>query len=194
MPWRQSFKTYPQTHISILTLPSVNQNLTTGEVSRIYIQKIENSKVADIENQLNQAYANFNPDLAEDELYKSYFLQPIAGTHLSSNIPYELKTPGNKKYITLIGFFALFIIIITLFNYANLSLAIKSKQSYWRTKSDGSEGNYHCFADYFKGILLAFISLPVVALLIWVLVPYFNNLMGVSLNANLLVELVCCFC
>jgi putative ABC transport system permease protein len=158
--------------------------------SRIYIQKIENSKVADVENQLNQAYANFNPDLAEDELYKSHFLQPIAGIHLNSNILYELKTPGNKKYITLIGFFALFIIIITLFNYANLSLAIKSKQSkaIGVRKAMGARGITIALQIVFEGILLAFISLPVVTLLIWALVPYFNNLMGVSLSANLLAE------
>lgn len=158
--------------------------------SRVYLQKNENSNDTDVENQLNKAYATYNPDLAADELYKAHFLQPITDIHLNSNILYELKPPGNKNYIVLIGFFALFIIVITLFNYANLSLAIKSKQSksIGVRKAMGAKSSAIAAQFIFEGILLAFIALPVVALLISVLIPYFNELMGVSLNANLFAE------
>lgn len=158
--------------------------------SRMYVQTNENDEVSTIETQINTAFATFNPRLAADELYKAHFLQPITDIHLNSNILYELKTPGNKNYITLIGFFALFIIIITLFNYANLSLAIKSKQS--KTigvrKAMGAKNTAIASQIMLEGILLAFIALPVVSLLIAVFLPYFNNLMGVSLNANVFTE------
>ena len=97
--------------------------------SRIYLQLDKNSGSQSVENQINSSIKDINPRMAKDSNYQKHFLQSITDIHLKSNSLYDLKPVGNQNYIMLIGFFALFIIIITLFNYANLSLAIKSKQS-----------------------------------------------------------------
>lgn len=158
--------------------------------SRIYVQLQENIEQAAAEQQLNAAVSLFNPSLVEDPLYKGHFLQPITDIHLKSNILYELRPPGNRNYIILIGCFAVFIIVITLFNYANLSLALKSKQSkaIGVCKALGAMNSSIAGQFVLEGVLLAMIALPLTALLISFLIPYFNTLMGVNVAANVFAE------
>lgn len=158
--------------------------------SRIYLQTNENSDFQEVQEQLNRTIADFNPRLAKDELYTAHFLQPITSIHLNSNILYETKTPGNRNYITLISFFAGFILIITLFNYANLTLAIKSKES--KTigvrKAMGAQNSMIVGQFLMEGVLLSFIAIPFVGILISLVIPQFNNLMGTSISNNLINE------
>ncbi|WP_373511603.1 ABC transporter permease [Persicitalea sp.] len=159
--------------------------------SRIYVQTEDGYDGAAAEKQINAAVPLFNPGLVEDPLYKGHFLQPITDIHLDSNLLYELKPPGNRNYIVLIGCFAVFIIIITLFNYANLSLALKSKQSksIGVRKALGAMNAAIAGQFVLEGVLLALIALPVAALAISLLIPSFNTLMGTNVEANVFAEL-----
>jgi putative ABC transport system permease protein len=158
--------------------------------SRIYVQTNEKSDFKEVESQLNKTIAVFNPRLAKEELYAGHYLQPIQDIHLNSNILYESKTPGNTNYITLIGFFAGFILVITLFNYANLTLAIKSKES--KTigvrKAMGAQNSMITTQFLMEGVLLSLIALPFVGLLISLAIPQFNALMGTAISNNLITE------
>jgi putative ABC transport system permease protein len=158
--------------------------------SRIYVQTNEKSDFKEVESQLNKTIAVFNPRLAKEELYAGHYLQPIQDIHLNSNILYESKTPGNTNYITLIGFFAGFILVITLFNYANLTLAIKSKES--KTigvrKAMGAQNSMITTQFLMEGVLLSLIALPFVGLLISLVIPQFNALMGTAISNNLITE------
>ncbi len=154
----------------------------------VYVQKDKVSDVQTVENQLNIAFAAFNPKVAKDVLYKKHSLQPIANIHFRENVLYELKPTGNSLYITLIGFFALFITLITLFNYANLTLAIKSKQS--KTigirKVIGAKSSGITAQFIVESVLLSLIALPITAVLIHVLMPFFNTFMATDISANVL--------
>ena len=158
--------------------------------SRIYLQLDKNSNSQSVESQINNSINDINPRMAKDSNYQKHFLQAITDIHLKSNSLYDLKPVGNQNYIILIGFFALFITIITLFNYTNLSLAIKSKQS----KSIGIKklmgaSNYSIALQFMlEGILLSLLAVAIVGELIFLLIPYFNELMGVSINSNLYYE------
>ncbi|WP_296702677.1 FtsX-like permease family protein [Algoriphagus sp.] len=158
--------------------------------SRIYVQTNANSNLFEVQKQLNATIANFNPQLAKDELYSSHYLQPISDIHLNSEILYESKTPGNKNYITLIGFFAGFILVITLFNYANLTLAIKSKES--KTigvrKAMGAQNSMITTQFILEGVLLSLLAIPFVGLLISLVIPAFNELMGTAIPNNFISE------
>lgn len=158
--------------------------------SRIYLQLEENRDAKATESQINAAIASFNPKLAKDPLYGKHFLQPLTDIHFKSDILYELKPPGNANYMVLIGCFAVFILIITLFNYANLSIAIKSKQSksIGVRKVMGAMNTAIAFQFVFEGMLLALIALPLVALLVSVCIPPFNSLMGVAIKSNVFGE------
>jgi len=154
--------------------------------SRVYIQTEKSVDGKVVTANINATIASFNPKLAADPLYKQHRLQPITGIHLTPNILYELKPPGNRLYMVLIGCFAVFICLITLFNYANLSLAIKSKQ----TKSIGMRRalgalTWSIAAQFvFEGVLLALLALPLVVGLIAVGMPLFNQLMGVAIPTH----------
>ncbi len=159
--------------------------------SRIYVQTEDGYDGTAAEKQINASVSLFNPALVEDPLYKGHFLQPITDIHLDSNLLYELKTPGNRNYIVLIGFFAVFILIITLFNYANLSLALKSKQSksIGVRKALGAMNAGIAGQFVLEGVLLALVALPIAALAISLLIPAFNTLMGTNVEANVFAEL-----
>lgn len=156
--------------------------------SRVYIGIADNINYKDVQQRMNQAMASINPSVVKDPLYKEHFLQPLEDIHLKSNILYELKTPGNYSFIYLIGGFAVFILIITLFNYANFTLAIKSKQgkSIGIKKAMGAKSFAVARQFVLEGILLSLIAIPILAVLLVLIIPSFNTLMGVNLSANLL--------
>ncbi len=155
--------------------------------SRVYLGLADNANYKEVEDQLNASMATINPRIVKDPLYKKHFLQPLEDIHLKSTILYELKTPGNYSFILLIGGFALFILVITLFNYANFTLAIKSKQgkTIGIKKAMGALNYSIALQFIIEGVLLALISLPILALLISLVVPSFNELMGVNLSTNI---------
>ncbi len=156
--------------------------------SRVYLGLSENSSYKAIEAQINAAMPIINPNVTADPLYKEHFLQPIEDIHLKSNILYEMKTPGNYMFLILIGGFALFISLITLFNYANFTLAIKSKQgkSIGIKKAMGAKNQSVALQFFMEGILLALFSIPILSLLIMMIMPAFNDLMNVNLSVSLL--------
>ena len=159
--------------------------------SRVYVQIDKNTDSKLVTANINAAVASFNPKLAADPLYKQHQLQPITGIHLTPNMLYELKPPGNRLYMVLIGCFAVFICLITLFNYANLSLAIKSKQgkSIGMRKALGALTSAIAAQFVFEGVLLALFALPLVAGLVAGCIPLFNQLMGVAIPTNVFGDL-----
>ena len=158
--------------------------------SRIYLGLQENADDVQVAEKINAAMASIAPSLLKDVNYKNHFLQPIRDIHLKSNILYELKTPGNYNFIVLIVGFAIFILLITLFNYANFTLAIKSKQgkAIGIKKAMGAKNTSVAWQFLLEGVLLSLLSLPVLAVLMLLLVPYFNELMGVAIPLDLLEE------
>ena len=155
--------------------------------SRIYVQLDKNSSSQSVENQINNSIEDINPRMAKDSNYQKHFLQAITDIHLKSNSLYDLKPAGNLNYIILIVFFALLITIIMLFNYANLSLAMKFKQSknIGIKKMMGASNSSIALQFMMEGILLSLVAVAIVGELIFLLMPAFNNLMDVSISSNL---------
>ena len=155
--------------------------------SRIYLGIAANASHAKVKDQINAAMGTMNAAVVQDPLYKEHFLQPIEDIHLKSDILYELKTPGNYAFIYLIGGFAIFILIITLFNYANFTLAIKSKQgkSIGIKKAMGAKNSAVARQFILEGVLLSLLAIPVLGVLLILVIPSFNTLMGVAVSAHI---------
>ncbi len=158
--------------------------------SRVYVQTANKANPEVVTANINAALAAFNPRLARDPLYKGHRLQPLTSLHLQSDVLYELKPPGNRLYLLLIGCFAVCIALITLFNYANLSLAIKLKQhkSIGVRKAMGASNVAIAGQFWVEGVLLSLLALPLVALLIVGCVPAFNQLMNVAIPASVFAD------
>lgn len=154
--------------------------------SRVYIESKPNASVQNLTRQLNQSIATFSPRLANDPLYKGHYLQPIKDIHFNSNILYESKQPGSYTYIVLIGLFALFTISISIFNYANLTLAIKSKQNkaIGVLKTLGAKSENIALQFILEAILLSLLALPLAGVLISFITPIFNQLMDVEISMD----------
>lgn len=154
--------------------------------SRVYLQTEPNADVPAVTRAVNAALEAFNPALASDELYKAHALQPLADIHFQQDVLYELKPPGNPLYLFLIGCFAGCIALITLFNYANLSLAIKLKRrkSVGIQKAMGASGLVIAKQFWVEGVLLSLLAAPIAALLLWWGIPAFNALMQTNIPAS----------
>ncbi|MEZ4900877.1 MAG: FtsX-like permease family protein [Spirosomataceae bacterium] len=154
--------------------------------SRVYLELKPNISIQNLTRQLNQNIANYSPRLAKDPLYKGHYLQPIRDIHFQSNILYESKQPGSYTYIVLIALFAIFTVSISVFNYANLTLAIKSKQhkSVGVLKTLGAKSENIATEFILEAILLSLLAIPLATALISFTTPIFNELMGVEISIN----------
>jgi putative ABC transport system permease protein len=155
--------------------------------SRIYLQLDKNSNSQTVENQINKSISTIIPRIVKDTNYQKHFLQNITDIHLKSNSLYDLKPTGNTNYIFIIGFFALFIVIIMLFNYTNLLLAMKFKQSknIGIKKIMGASKFSIIGQILIESFILSLVAVGIVSELIFLLVPRFNTLMDVSLDIDL---------
>ena len=154
--------------------------------SHVYVQLLPTANPDVVEKQFNEEMLRIDPALATNKTYKGNFLQKVTDIHLKSNILYELKTPGNANYMYLIGAFGMLIILITLFNYANFTLALKTKQSkvIGVRKVLGASSTRIASQFLIEAIVLVLVSLPVLLVAIYMTIPFFNNFMEVALVNN----------
>jgi len=154
--------------------------------SHMYVKLLTQAQPDAVENRLNEAVLKIDPSLATNETYKRHFLQKVTDIHLKSNILYELKPPGNANYMYLIGVFGLLIILIALFNYANFTLALKTRQSrvIGVRKVLGASRVQIASQFLIEALVLVLLSLPILFVAIYITVPFFNEFMDVSLARN----------
>jgi putative ABC transport system permease protein len=154
--------------------------------SRIYLRKNSSFEVQRVEKRINEAIAMINPKLAKDELYKGHYLQPISNIHFSSSVLYELKQPGNKRYISLIALFTCFIFAAGAFNYSNITLALYSKKhrSLGTKKVLGASRLDIGFQIWIDSLILSLVAIPAALLILVFVVPEFNALLNVDLEDN----------
>lgn len=154
--------------------------------SRVYIESKPIVSIQNLTKQINQSIASYSPRLSKDPLYKRHYLQSIKDIHFNSNILYESKQPGSYTYIVLIGLFAIFTVSISIFNYANLTLAIKSKQNkaIGVLKTLGAKSENIALQFILEAILLSLLALPLAGVLISFTTPIFNQLMAVEISMN----------
>jgi putative ABC transport system permease protein len=69
----------------------------------------------------------------QDENYSVFYVQTLAGIHLTSHLKWELEPNGDRLYVYVFAFVGLFILLIAAINYINLSTA----KSSLRTKEVG---------------------------------------------------------
>ena len=144
-----------------------------------------------VNQQLNQRYLSLYPEQQEDPLEKGITLQSLTDIHLHSNYLYELKKPGDVRYLYIFGLIGFIILVITGTNYINLSVAMYAgrQKEIGMRKVMGARRRDVSGQFLFEAILLALISLPLALLLLELLLPFFNRLMELSLRNDFLREL-----
>ncbi len=113
----------------------------------------------------------------------SYELQPVRNIHLRSAGIQDVVQHGDIRFVWLFGGIALFILLIAIINFVNLSTARSAN----RAKEVGLRKTVGSFRSHIinqfltESILFSLFSFTVGVLLAWLLLPYFNVLAAKSI-------------
>ncbi|OAV42587.1 ABC transporter permease [Lewinella sp. 4G2] len=153
---------------------------------RPYVELAPGTDAKEVRKRIDANFASINTRLAEDELFGGVILQPITSIHLGSDLLYELKPPGDVRYLYIIGIIAVIILLLTVSNYTNLSIIMNAGRAreIGMRKVFGASGGQVAGQFLLEATLLSTLTLPVVLLGLWYLIPRFNLLMGVELSRD----------
>ena len=142
--------------------------------------------VAKLENKLT-ALRN---ELKEDKDGVRFRLQALADVHLGRSLNETFNTTGNLKYVYMLGVIALLILLIGWFNYINLSTAnsFRRANEVGVRKVIGATRNNLITQFMTESLLVNVLALLVAVVLITLIQPLFNNLVGKTLNFDTLFD------
>jgi len=117
-----------------------------------------------------------------------YFLQPLQDIHLHSDLQAEIEPNGNPAYVYIFSLIAVLILVIACINFMNLATARSSSRSreVGIRKVVGSNRVLLIGQFLSESVLLSFISLIFAVIIVYLIMPYYNNLIRLELNFNLL--------
>ncbi|RYU92430.1 ABC transporter permease [Mucilaginibacter terrigena] len=109
-----------------------------------------------------------------------FSLQPITDIHLRSHTKFEREANGDINYVYIFGALAAFILLLACINFTNLSTAASARRSkeVGIRKVLGSLKNSLVNQFLTESVMLTTIAMVFALALVYVLLPYFNNVAG----------------
>ena len=113
-------------------------------------------------------------------------LQPITSIHLNSNIRWELEANSSYTYLFIYGVSGLFILLISVINFVNLSTARSAQRlkEVGVKKAIGAKKSELLSQFVFETILTTYLSLGLSLLVIYNLEAQFNNLVKGQIDVS----------
>ena len=142
------------------------------------------STISSVEKQVNEIYKKNSGN----RVAASLFVQPLTDIHLHSQLMLDVEGQGSSQYVRIFSLVAVFIIIIACINFMNLATAVSGQ----RAKEVGLRKTigalrYQLIAQFVgESVLLSFISLILALVLVFILLPLFNQLASKSISIDLL--------
>ena len=143
-------------------------------------------------DQFNEKIADFIRDKTDGKvIHRTMFITPYAERYLHGKYENGVRTGGRITYVRLFSIIAVFTLIIACINFMNLSTARATR----RFKEVGirkaiGAGRKSLIVQYLgESVLLAFLSLLLAILLIWLALPRFNEITNKQLSLDLTPEL-----
>ena len=120
------------------------------------------------------------------EVPASLAIQPLTDIHLHSNYMLDVAEQGNSSYVKTFALVALFIIIIACINFMNLATAVSGQRAkeVGLRKTVGALRRQLIAQFISESLLLSFISLLVAMLIVYTMLPLFNQLANKSISFN----------
>ena len=117
-----------------------------------------------------------------------FFLQNLKDIHLDKSIQQEFKAASDPKFLIIFGSIAILIVLIAAINFMNLSTAQAARRAkeVGIKKIGGSSRGMLITQFLSESFILSFLSLILALIFIKITLPYFNNLLGTSLELRLL--------
>jgi len=115
-----------------------------------------------------------------------FFLQPVTSIHLHSDMQSEMSPPGDLRYVYIFSVIALFMLAIACINFMNLSTASASKRAreVGIRKVLGSVRFDLIRQFLLESILLTCLALLLSIVLVYIALPFFNQLSGKNLSMD----------
>ena len=125
-----------------------------------------------------------------EERGDSLVIQSLTDIHLNSDRTYEAEANGSQSIINILLVVAGFVLLIAWVNYINLSTAraMERAKEVGVRKVLGSSRQSLMAQFLFESVLLNFLALILTITCIQGVLPFFNNLSGVSLSFNVFQE------
>jgi putative ABC transport system permease protein len=161
---------------------------------RTYVQLPKGTPAQDVISKIS-GYLFEKPTIEKDARLN---LQPLTRIHLYSNYEYD-SAHGDIAYVIVFSIIAFFILLIACINFMNLATARSGNRAkeIGMRKVAGAHKVDIIRQFYGESILLAFIALFIAMILVWLLLPVFNNLAAKDLslyipgNLSILLGLLC---
>ena len=119
--------------------------------------------------------------------YWKFFLQPVSSIHLNSDLNGEFEQNGNRQYVWLFSFIALFVLVIAAINYMNLSTAksaLRAREVGIR-KLSGSTRGMLIRQFLTESVMISLFALLLAVVLAALCLPAFRQLIGRPLTLPL---------
>jgi putative ABC transport system permease protein len=120
----------------------------------------------------------------------NFFLQKLTDIHLDPSITQMFKPAADPKYLYIFGSISILIVLIAAINFMNLATAQATRRSkeVGIKKVGGSTRGVLISQFLVESFILAFLALLLALAIIWLTLPYFNNLLGTQLKLNLIAQ------
>jgi putative ABC transport system permease protein len=127
-------------------------------------------------------------ELKKDKDGVTFHLQAFSAVHLGTSLSDRYLTYGNLKYVYMLGAIAFLILLIAWFNYINLSTAnsIKRAGEVGIRKAIGASRKSLIAQFMGESVLMNLIGFAMAVLLVLVIQPLFNELIGKTLSLQTL--------
>lgn len=175
---------------SIVTLPFADgETWMSNDYSYTYLMLEEGADPEVIKNKMVDAALQYiEPELQSvfgatlEQFFSAgntfnYILQPLTDIHLKSHTDYEIEANSNIVYVYIFSIIAVFILLIAIINFMNLSTArsaTRAKEVGLR-KVIGAQRKSLFYQFLFESIIMSFISLIVAMVIIESILPLFNS-------------------
>lgn len=169
--------------LSVSTLPESRDQSWNGGGWNTYILLRSGTNYKKAEADISKIFLKHLPPMPPGSYVKTN-LSPLLDIHLRSDRQQELGRNGTIQYVYIFSAIAIFILLIACINFMNLSTACSSN----RAKEVGvrkvlGSSRKHLIAQFLiESILVTLVSTLIAILLVWILMPLFNQMSGKELS------------
>jgi len=178
--WHRTHPTW--SNLGEYTYLLLNKNTDVKKLEAKFPQLVAKYVVPEVQHDMGVSYA---------EAQKSvntfiFLLQPLTDIHLYSHTKYEIEPNGDMQYVYIFSVLAIFILLLACVNFTNLSTAraVKRAKEVGVRKVMGS-GKLQLIKQFLsESVLMSFCAMLLAIGLIFILLPYFNNVSGKQISVD----------
>ncbi|MFY0651197.1 MAG: ABC transporter permease [Cyclobacteriaceae bacterium] len=179
----------PNGLISYSSLPSLSKEDWGSLNDYTYLLLQEGLNKSEVDPMLNHMLEKYvKPMFEEFKAEAVFYLQPVTDIHLYSHLHGEISPNGDISYIYIFAAIAIFMLLIASINYMNLATARSTNRSkeVGIRKAMGSYRIQLMWQFLAESIVITFIAVVISSILVFFLLPLFNELSDKSISLNFL--------